>query len=82
MKKGKIEVFNRAAFLSPAPERLKRIFGAVRYLLAGVITLVAGNSMFSPTVVNIISFACGFLILLTGGIEIGIGVKSEDNAKQ
>lgn len=76
VEKGEIKFLtSKAAFVNPAPDKLKRILTAIRYTLISLITLIAGTDLLSGYQVKVTTFCLGLAILLCGGIELGTGVK-------
>lgn len=76
-KKGTAK-FNFNQFGNPAPAKWKRIGAAIRYTLTGMITMVAGSDLFTGYQSKVICFGLGALILISGGIEVFMGVEPPD----
>jgi hypothetical protein len=81
VKTGTVEMFNKAGFNNPAPDKLKRVLTAMRYTFVGLITMVSGTDLFTGYQSKVISFSLGVAVLICGAIELGTGVKSIDNEK-
>lgn len=82
IQKGTVSFMSKSAFSNPAPERMKRILGALRYFCVGLITMVSGTDLFSGRQSKIICFVLGAFILLLGAVELGTGVKTQEENKQ
>jgi hypothetical protein len=74
-RQGEVVTFSRESITLPAPAKLKRWLAAIRYFLVTMITMVGGTDFFSGAQSKAIVFFMGVGILLTGAIEIGVGVK-------
>jgi hypothetical protein len=81
VKKGTIEFMNKAAFINPTPEKLKRFFEGIRYFCAGLIASVGATDLFTGRQPKIIAFILGVVILATGAAEKAIGVKPAETDK-
>lgn len=62
----------------PTPTLLARITKALRYFAVSLITMVSATDLFDGGQAKIISFCLGVFILLTGAVDIMIGVKPDD----
>lgn len=73
-KKGTAK-FNFNQVGNPTPAKWKRIGAAIRYTLTGMITMVAGSDLFTGYQSKWICFILGLCILISGGVEVFMGVE-------
>lgn len=73
-QKGTVK-FNLDQTGNPTPAKWKRVSTALRYSFVGMITMISGSDLFNGYQSKIISFTLGVCILITGAIDLFMGVE-------
>ncbi len=80
--KGDVRFLSKAAFLNPAPDKLRKFLTGARYFSVGAITIVSASDLFSGYQAKVINLVLSVLILLLGAIEAATGVESKVDTAQ
>lgn len=66
---------------SPAPVIWKRISDSIKYFLVGYMGLIPSAGVYTPDKIAHILFWCGIVIFALKAVDMGLGVKVEDESK-
>lgn len=72
--------FNLNQINNPTPEKWKRISNAARYFFVSLITMVSATDLFSTKESKIICFVLGVLVLMSGAIDVFLGVEPQKDS--